>query len=857
MLFICQHRQSSKQNKILVKMLIHFVSVLLFISASSAFAQNGMVEFNINKQALSTALTQFAEQSELQIMFRVEELPNLKVDGLQGRYTPEQALSRLLDNTELEYVFGANDNNIVVVRRVMEDVAETEAASSRLYIPTANEVGKDELLQLAQAGDPPSSTTSYEAPAPAIEEVTVTAQLREQSLQEIPVSVSAFSGELLDSAGISTAHDIARFTPGFTATEFTAGDPTFVLRGASNTFTAAAANKPVGFFLDDVYISRNSGAAFDLFDLEQVTVLRGPQGTLSGRNVTGGAVMVTTAKPSLEEFDAKMEAGYGNYDFIQARGLVNGPLSDSIAAKASFSYKNRDGYGSDPLLNGRDTDDLDSLNVRGQLLFAPSDKLEILATLSYSKDENNNRTLSNTEAGIDDGDIRTTEVGVPQTYDREVFGASLHIDWDIGAGTVKSITAYRESDSTDLFARVGAHISQLSTFTATGGLAFDDISTDMEEPKTFSQELRFVSEEYEHYNYVLGVYYFHDDVDRTLGRTREVPTGSFATFLRQDNLFVQTATTESIALYTDIQVHFSDTLDINFGGRYTYENKEASEDFINNLNATQNFSAAAERSWNSFTPRVALSWHPTDDLTLFASYTEGFTSGGFFTEATTLTGFNTPYEEEEVTNIEVGIKAQWLDRALTTNITAFTSDYKDKQEIFFTGATIAPIFTVVTANAGKASIEGVEAELGWAVTDDLNVNATYAYLNARYDTFIAGTNGDLSGNFLGKAPKHSASVYADYTYDMGSSGRLLLNGSYTWTDSYFGGAGNVPVESVSAYGLFNGTLTYEAPDKHWRASLWAQNIADTEYRLLGSAFNTTSAYFGAPRTYGIRVSYDF
>ena len=849
---ICQ--LSLYQDVISLQKTFCLTLILLFTSyISFAHAKDRVIDVDIQSQQTDKALLQLAESTGIQIMFAEGIGKNTQSAAVMKGMSLDEALTKILENTGLSFEYSSDD--LVVVEETNRKMRSQQSTWKNGVKVAATELAQlqDQEGKTERRG---SSTTANNAGG-ILEEVIVTAQFREQSIQDIPVSISAFTGQFMENAGLSSAHDLAKFTPGFTASQFSAAEPIFTIRGANNTFTSASANKPVGFFLDDIYISRNSGAAFDLFDLEQVTVLRGPQGTLAGRNVTGGAVKVTTSKPSLKEFEAKLEAGYGNYDAMQFRGLVNGPISENVAGKLSFSYKNRDGFGSDPALNNRDTDDLDSLNFRGQLLFVPNDDLEILATLSYSKDENNNRNVTNLEPGIDDGDIRTTEVGVPQFFDRDIFSASVHIDWDLEPGTVKSITAYRESDSTDFFARVGANISQLSTFAFTGGLAFDDISTDVEEPKTFSQELRFVSEEHEHFNYVVGLYYFNDEVDRNLGRTRDIPAGSFATFLLQDNNFVQSVETESVAVYADVQVHLGETLDLNFGGRYTYEKKEASEAFTNNLNAAASFTASDERSWNRFTPRVALSWRPMEDISFFASYTEGFTSGGFFTEATTLTGFNTTYDEEVVKNIEVGLKAQWLERRLTTNITAFTSDYKDKQEIFFTGATIMPLFTVVTANAGEATIKGVEVELAWLATENLSFSASYAHLDAKYDEFIAGTSGDFSGNRLGTSPRHSASIYADYTYDMGDKGRLLLNGSYAWTDSFFNGASNNNIESVRAYGLLNGNLSYETADAHWRVTLWTQNLTDTEYRLFGSNFITPAAYFGPPRTYGLRVSYQF
>ena len=848
------------------------LSIVVFFLASygisvQAKELKSAVDIDIKSQQTDKALLQLAESTGIQIIFTDGVGENTRSPAVRKGVSIEEALTQILKGTDLSYEY-TSDDMLIIEEKNKKNRSNQEGSaldnSSKvigLQLAEVQEI-EDKQSKSKRAGQ--TRVAANSATRTEYEEVTVTAQLREQNLQEVPLAISAFSADFLEDTSISGVGEIAKFTPGFTASNFSAAEPIFAIRGANNTFNAAAYNKPVAVFLDDVFISRNSGAAFDLFDLEQVTVLRGPQGTLAGRNVTGGVINVRTAKPSLEEFTSKVEVGYGDYDFIETRGLVNGPVGENVALKASVSYKDRDGFGHDRF-TGVDTDDLDSLNFRGQALFVPTDNLEVLLTLSYGRDENGNRTLSNQSGNplIDDGDIRTSEVGDvrgPSLFEREVFSTSLHVDWDVGPGTIKSITSYSKADIRNVFGRVGANFDSLT-------VAFDDISDDSEKPDTFSQEFRFVSEDTEKYNYVVGTYYFHEDNSRTLLNLRRTGTAGFPAFgtpFFRDNIIEQEVETHSIAVYSDIQLHITDYMDINFGGRYTYDNKKAKEDFSNVAPIGGGaFTAGAQRSWNNFTPRAVVTFYPTDDMTVFFNYSEGFTAGGINTEALNAASFNTFVDPEKIRNIEVGIKAQWFDRLLTTNITGFISKYTDKQEFVFVNF---PPFVGSVQNAGKATVRGIEAEFAWSPTESLNINATYAYLEATYDEFLAsatvfaGPQQDFSGNDLASSPAHSASVYADYVYGLGGAGDIKLNGSYAWSDNYYNGAANKQIESVEAVGLLNASLAYITPDEKGRITLWAKNLTDEDVKLFGSDFNIAiggAAAYGPPRTYGVRLTYQF
>ena len=681
-----------------------------------------------------------------------------------------------------------------------------------------------------------------------LEEVIVTAQLREQNLQDVPVSVTAFNGEDMEDFRLFSLQDIARFTPGFTGSSFNNANPIFAVRGANNTFSQAGASKPVGVFIDEVFIPRNSAANFDLFDLEQVAVLRGPQGTLFGRNVTGGALQITTAKPSLEEPELKLRLGGGNLDYIEAAGLGSVPLSDSAAGKVSFSYKNRDGYITDRF-NGLDYNDIETLSIRGQLLFEVSEQLEVIASVDYTKDDTNSRgyTLVSNSARTDfsdnDGDIKTAELDVPQDFDREIWGVSLRAYWDLAPGTVSSITAYRESDATEFYS-LGAGAVALPT------VSTQFIKNEIDEPKMFSQELRFVSNKGDKFDYILGFYYYNEDTDRVVDDLLLGISG-FVTFV--DRSFDVNVETESYAFYADATIHLFDTVDISFGGRYTNEDKEVTVNFTDKRNPAAGFLVTPQADFDEFTTRVAINWYAAANINLFASRTEGFTAGGFNTETNSATAINLGFDPETITAYEIGAKTRWLDGDLTFNITGFLQDFEDKQEGFFNVA--ERFFSIF--NASEASMDGVEIEAVWYPTDGLALNLSYSYLDTEYEQFVIPGGADFTGNRLQTAPENTFSAGLNFRHPIRDAGNLLLNASYAWQDDYFTGASNSPDFLIDSYGLVNASVGFETADGRWRLSLWGNNLSDKEYVLIRGTSGAIGEYFGAPRTYGATLSYNY
>jgi len=601
-----------------------FASAALIVCCAPEIAAAQSTQFNVPREPVADAVRRIGRQGGVQIIVSGDVARGRTGNAVSGAMGVEQALAKLLAGTGLE-ARKTGDRTFVVVKGPSQTAA----------LP-----GTDEAA-LAEE--------TYGTP------IIVTAQRRQQDVQDVPIAVSAVRGEDIDRRGTSDLFELARSVPGLTVSQFSEAEPIIAVRGATNTFSQAGASKPVGVFIDDVFISRNSASTFQLFDLESIEVLRGPQGTLFGRNVTGGAIVVNTAKPRLSNTLVKGEASYGNFNAVTLRGLVSGPLADNIGAKLSANYVTRDGYSVDRLID-RDVDDFEAFSVRGAVLFEPSDTLSVLLAADFDKENSNGRAISAiTPVAADDGDIRTTETGFPQAYDREGFGLSATVNLETGAGNLTSITAYRTSEANEELSFSPVSFTLLPRINA--AFPFQRTTDNRDNPRTFSQEVRLVSDAGSRIGYVAGLYYFRENIERD-ARTLQF-TGQTGA-LNRDRTFFQDVTTESYAAYLNLSYQVTDWLTAHAGGRYTFEEKRVNVDYVDALNPAGNFSNAAfEDDYEQFTPRFALELTPSDDVLIYASYTQGFTAGGFNTEEPSIAVVADPFRPETVDSFELGLNPDY------------------------------------------------------------------------------------------------------------------------------------------------------------------------------------------------------
>ena len=703
-----------------------------------------------------------------------------------------------------------------------------------------------------------------------LDEVVVTAERRSQNLQEVPISVTVFGSDDIKDGRITSMADVAKETPNLKMSTFNIGEPQIYLRGIGNSNDSVASDPAVAIFLDDVYIGRPGATTFDLYDLERIEVLRGPQGTLYGKNATGGAIGIYSKKPS-EEFEIKAGATIGSDSLQVLRFYANGAISDTVNGKITFSNRERDGY-SQNITTGLDLDDESSFSTRGQLLIDARDDIEVLLGFDYSNDDPNGncRTLGKLDVSpqpFAGGFIPTLQAisNPPRTCthsiidesEKTIFGLLGRVDWEIDAGTLSSITAYRESDLR-WRQMLGGQDSPPNL------LSVDDAAD--ENADQISQEFRFTSDSDGTLNYVAGLYYMRENADRR----EEFLTGfTFPAFVPfSGNVdFLQDNTTTSYAVFGQATWNVSDQFAVTVGGRWTDDEKsitQSANDLVNDGSpaaiplgpGTTYGPVSASRSWSEFTPRVSLDWRVTDEHLLYATWAEGFKSGVFPSQATSADVATTSLEPEQVDSLEIGAKTQWFDNRLRVNAAYFTMDYEQLQVFQLIN------LQLVAENADSATVDGIEIEAVYAVTEDLTLAGGYGNTDSKYDNYVVtnpntGTVVDNTGNQLARAPDETWTIALNYVAEMAGGSELELNAGWAYTGDYFHEPTNDVRSFQESHSVVDAYIRYGAPDNKWDLTVWGKNLNDELYvaHMINSTFGGAVEIYAPPRTYGATFNF--
>lgn len=718
---------------------------------------------------------------------------------------------------------------------------------------------------LAVAVTAASGLPTLHASAQALEEVVVTAQHREQNLQDVPIAITAIGSEELRAADISDLNAISLRTPGFSMGSFNQAQPQLFIRGVGSNADGASEDASVVVFLDGVYLGRTAGQAFDLFDLERIEVLRGPQGTLYGKNAAGGALNIVTSKPS-EEFSAAVEMSAGDLGYWSTRAKVNGALGDNTFGKLSVSYKERDGYVESITSDLDNFNAFDSTGVRGQLLHIAGD-LELLFSADFSED---NRVGPGRNVG--DQYLQAQIIGgqgfTPDYYQNmlsdephskiETGGLSLQADWQNGNTVWTSITAYRETD---------ADVSDLAFSVGIEYLGLGSLDNNfIENSKQFTQEFRLYSDMSDSLNVQAGVYYLNEKTERN-EKLDIVCNLLCASFVPAEFLPLplasgadQTNETNSYGVFAQSDWNITPSLTLTLGARYTYEEKDAS-----NVGTPDGafavlapYDVQMSDSWNAFTPKVAINYAVNDALSAYATVSTGFKSGGYQGLAPTGLAASTAFDEETVTNYELGLKGTLLNDGLRFGIAAFQMDYEDLQVLVLTVQDNGLPGPQLTANAGEAEIRGIEFEGQWALGEYVQILGTYAYLDTEYTKL----DNDLAvneGNALRNAPEnaYSLSVVGDFPF---ANGHLNARADWTHKDVAYQDIANLDAAKMPAYDVLNLRLAYANADRTWEVAGWVKNATDEEYLLHNSVLNPGLAQLqlpAPPMTVGVTATFAF
>lgn len=733
----------------------------------------------------------------------------------------------------------------------------------------------------------PSQAAAQEQTAQAtgetegVEEIVVRARLRSEDIQDIPVAVTAISPARLDNLAAPNVQDLEGITPNLVidSTNVAPGAASIAIRGISFEDVEKSFDPAVGVLVDGVYLGTNTGALLDFFDFESVEVLRGPQGTLFGRNTTGGVINVRRTRPTLD-WGVRGEVTLGRFGREEYRVVANAPLiPGKLGVKGFFFDSTLDGFLRNVTRNER-AGRLGTRNYGVTVRAEPAPRFDAQITIEHYEN-----TGQATVGQLSDGgdlicnpfvrpfggapanECNRTAAGLYTVFsnklDRNILSGDAitgEINIGIGEFTLTSVTGYRDSDERVTWDTDGSSVN------------FFDVQRN-QVYRQFSQELRIAGNITDRINVVAGLYYFRNryvlfqttNFGPLLQTLAQLPAQSFQ---------VARYNSESYAAFIDADINLTDALRLSVGGRYTVDDKRLRNAFLGS------FSSDASRDFKKFTPRVSLDYKFNEDVLTYASFSRGFRSGGFNGRAQSLLGSTVPYEPEEVDSYEVGLKTTLFDRKLTFNLAAFYTDYKNKQEeavVATPPGSPNPQETLVT-NAASATIKGIEAEFQARPTRSLTLRGTLGYLDAEYDSFPSrqpnGTPIDLSTLTLRRAPDITASVGGDYTLETGI-GRFTLSTEFRYIDPYEttinpvrgpGGvvvlpARNDPRGTTDAQNLLDASLTWvgDVGGAKLRATVFGRNLLDD--RGLNSALPVAQLFtFGIarpPRTYGVTLGFEF
>lgn len=653
---------------------------------------------------------------------------------------------------------------------------------------------------------------------PKIEEVIVTAQFRSESMQDVPISITAFSDSAMTDRGMQNTLDLNENLPNINVaknTGLSTGMKVYI-RGVGEDESRLGADPAVGIYVDDVYLGRQTGALMNLANIESMEVLRGPQGTLYGRNSNGGAVRITTVKPSLEN-SFTLKGLVGNYDRRQTSMRLNGALGEKVAGQLTVMDDRSEGFITNTTKN-KSLGDVNMQAYRVALRYL-GDNWDVLWTADHTDDDSDPGIASFTRSADIDGDLFTVADSQYSLDSDEFFnettqsGTSLRINGAIGDIELTSITAYRELEN--------------SFKTIIGLPYFQDLDQDQ-----VSQELR-LSGSTDSIDWVGGLYLYREQGDQ------------YTEFVRGSAMIDQT--TESVAIFGQGTYHWGDDWHFTAGLRYTDESKDfegfVSPDYFNTTAIERQ--GEQTQDWSQVSWKLVAAYDFNEVSMAYASITNGFKSGGWSSDSFL------PVDEETVNTYEFGLKSDPLEN-LRVNGAIFYNDYDDLQ---LNGTVPEGGFS--RYNAGTVITYGAELDVTWQVTEELKLDAFVGTLEGEYDelTETALDVIDYSKE-LKQAPEITYGINANYV-KMLAAGELVTNVQYTHTAEQYNNVANTPALLRDATDMVNAriALNIDRDGLQYSVGLWGRNLTDEEYYAAGTS--GIFVYPGDPRTYGIDFKLSF
>lgn len=727
-----------------------------------------------------------------------------------------------------------------------------------------------------------------------LQEIVVTAQKRAENLQDTPIAISAVTGELITKLAIDDTGAIATRNPSLVYSA-AGGESQLYIRGVGSNIFSVGVDQSVATHIDGIYIGRANMGLTQFLDIDRVEILRGPQGTLYGRNATGGAINILSKQPT-ENLEGYASIGAGSFSRQEFKAAISGPLGgNGFSARLAARVMQDDGYTRD--IDPAGTNKIDDTDLKAGRLTVRygGDALTVSLAADYSEFSNGNTSvfpldtvgLARSFGAVATGDPHVTRNNTPSFHDWQTGGITLTADWKINDTlTLSSVSGYREWDSDFLFNTDGTEIEITR-------------STFIYDSQQYSSELRLAGE-HDWGNWLIGAYWFDENKFGALGLVRAGFTPPTVLSPRSFDFFAD-GDGRATAFFGELTYRFNDQWRVTAGVRYSDETKSdllRSTTLIGDTELLGIFSPRpvpaptaagirnVSRSWDAWTPRIVAEWRPADDRLVYLSFSKGFKSGGF----NDLSVINPPFNPEFVKSYEIGMKSEWLDNKLRFNATAFVYDYTDLQVSVF--ASLGNITTTFTTNAAEASIQGVELEWQAKPTRNLDLSAAISWLDATYDRFVTpygtcnaanaaldarcvGRAGlprliDASGNRLNNAPEIKGTLSVGYNIDLAAGGQVSLLGQLSHQGRVFFLPANTVEMSEDSYSLLDARVSYTSANGAFEIGVYGKNLADETYFQNRVQFTSTSdarndpfnignvlGYVAPGRQWGVDLTYRF
>jgi iron complex outermembrane receptor protein len=733
----------------------------------------------------------------------------------------------------------------------------------------------------AQASaSPPAAAASAAAGADAApQEVIVTATRRAQRLRDVPIAISAVSGIEVEARRLSNFVDVVDITPGPTFVPVKGSATSSVqIRGRSSTNDATTLQNPVGIYIDDIYYGSLASFDSDFFDVQQIAVLRGPQGTTFGRNAVGGAVQVTSNVARLGERSGQVSLTglkfHKGESGVESTGYANMPLGQQMAARIAYSVKDVGGYQHN-LVTGNYVADNRINSIKGSLTYAPTADLTITGLASYSRRDNKGDgpriigmgwvAAAQAAASSSLHDVMIDDEG---RVEREISSALLKVEKKTRLGTFSTLLGYR-------------HLNASFVEDSDGGpMPVNFPSVNLNRESQYSLEFRLVSPSDRQFEYVTGLYLGYEDLFHSIlfnfdGRLPNTRLATFTGGTLQTQLVGGSGKAISAGPYFEGKWKFNDQWALTGGLRYVYDKKKGVTEHV----GTSAFyggpyvATLPSKTWTALTPRVILEFKPTKNLLFYGSASSGYQGGGWVLTAPTLAKATTPLEPEKTRSYELGTKSTFFDGALAANAALYQANTKNLQVRSLVNAVLTD------TNAGEAEVKGLELELALRPMRGLNLGLNYAYTDARYKSFPGCAAGNVSctGKQLPFTPKNDVTLFADWTMRIGSGASLTWHVDTKFADAYQLVATNaqqIAVPYTKRRGVTNASLTYARDDADWDVRVWSRNLTNRSYATnglnyyfynmsvaeavaAGAAADSERLTIAPPRSVGVTFTYHF